>query len=42
MLRVLVIIFSLNPVACAGLFKGEREIIIVALGNRHRSAGALA
>lgn len=42
MLRVLVIIFSLNHIACAGLFTGEREIIIVAAGNWHGSARPLA
>jgi hypothetical protein len=41
-LRVLVIIFSLNSVACAGLFPGKPEIIIVALGTGQRGVGPRA
>jgi len=42
MLRMLEIMFSLNHVACAGLFTGKREIIVMALGNGCRGAAALA
>lgn len=32
-LCMLVVIFSLNAIACAGLFMGKRQIVIVALGR---------
>jgi hypothetical protein len=42
MLRMPGIIFTLNHVACAGLFTSKREIIVTAPGNNGWSAAALA